>query len=342
MLYRAILISFLVSAFLAYLLVPLFERLVLLCRGKRGVASFVLTFGILAGLMSIIASLIPLFYQQMIEITRRLPIAFQYLVSVSDPIRNFLIESGVMRASAVDSLVNDINLLSNVGDHLRGILEKMWVSTPIVLGGVINVALIPIIFFFFLKDLPKIKEGFRSIIPDDLVHSFVDFNKRMDNTLKSVLKGQVIVALTLGVLYMIGLSMIGLEFGLAIGAVAGLCRIVPYLDVIVGVSLSLIVVMTKYTSFAQVIGIAVIFGVVQLIDGMMITPRVIGQRTGLNPVVIILTIIAFGDWFGFLGILLAVPILAVITAGIETIIPVYLKSPFFQGKGAPLEEERNI
>ena len=108
-------------------------------------------------------------------------------------------------------------------------------------------------------------------------------------------------------------------------------RVVPYLDVIVGASLSIIVVLGQGEGLSMIFGVFVVILIVQALDGMLITPRIIVEKAGLHPVVVIASVVAFGDWFGILGILFAVPSVAILLSIVQMAIPYYLNSPFFRG-----------
>ena len=330
--YRALLLSLIFSLILAYLLMPAQEWVSTQMAGRRGLSAIGLIAGLLLIIVTLVASIMPMIYHQLLEIIKRLPAAMQYLTAMGEPVKRFLVDADLVQPGTIESAVEDFNVLTQVGGQVKGIMEKMWASTPTLLGGVLTSALIPLLLFFILKDFPKLKKIVTAIIPYDLIDSFHHFEERANRKLRSVLKGQLIVAMILAVLYMIGLGIIGLEFGVAIGAAAGICRIVPYLDVLVGLSLSFVVILTKFTSIGQVIGVCLIFLVVQILDGTLITPKVVGGRAGLHPGVVIVSVIALGDWFGFVGVLMAVPIVALLNTLLESLTPIYLGSPFYLGE----------
>ena len=340
--YRALFLSLIFSLILAYLLMPIQEWIVSnLGGGRRGLSAISLIAGFLVLIITLVASIMPMIYHQLLEIIKRLPAAMQYLTTMGEPLKRFLVDSGLVEAGTIESAIEDFNILTQAGRQVKGIVEKMLESTPTLLGGVLNSALVPLLLFFILKDLPKLKKFVAVLIPHDLVGSFSHFAEQADKQLRTVLKGQLIVALILSVLYMIGLGIIGLEFGIAIGAVAGICRIVPYLDVLVGIALSFIVILTKFTGIGQVIGVCLIFLVVQILDGALITPRVVGGRAGLHPGIVIVSVVAFGDWFGFVGVLMAVPMVALINTLIENLAPIYLGSAFYEGQ-PPLAKSSEV
>jgi predicted PurR-regulated permease PerM len=146
-----------------------------------------------------------------------------------------------------------------------------------------------------------------------------------------VVRGHIKVALALSCLYSIGFSAIGLSAGVAIGITAGICRIIPYLDVVVGVTLGLTYIFTQQLPIAKVFYLVGVIGTVQLLDGAIITPKLIGERVGLHPLVVILTVIAASSQFGFWGVILAIPGAAVFKALYKLVLPVYRDSKWFTG-----------
>jgi predicted PurR-regulated permease PerM len=170
-----------------------------------------------------------------------------------------------------------------------------------------------------------------SIVPADIRHSTLELGRRLNAALSAVITGQFIIATTMGLIYMTGLGVIGLNSGVAIGAVAGVCRLVPYLDLIVGLSLSLIVILTDFTSWSQLIAMLSVFAAGQTFDGMFLTPKIIGNRVGMHPLVVIIAVITFADWFGLLGILMAMPLAAVCSIIVSELLKIYRASSFFRG-----------
>jgi predicted PurR-regulated permease PerM len=141
----------------------------------------------------------------------------------------------------------------------------------------------------------------------------------------------------LGLIYTIGLPSVGLEAGAAIGVVAGVCRIIPYVDVIVGGLLSAIVIIYTGASAFTAFGTVAIFAGAQTLDAILITPRVIGDRVGLHPLIVMLSVLSFGYWLGFYGVLLAIPLLALGKVTVDMFLPYYLNSAAYRPReeGAP-------
>lgn len=330
-LYRALLLSLSLSLFLSYLLAPLVDWVTERHPTRRHWVVALLILALLSLVAVLLASLLPEIYAQFIGILKLLPKALEFLIERFEPLKRMIVANGFMGLEEVDRAVAQFNPVRQVTGQIQGAMETLWSSTPLLLSSVVNFGLVPVLMFFILNDLPKLQASLKDLTPPDLrasVHHIID---RIDQTLRSVLKGQLMVALTLAVLYMAGLSAIQLKSGLAIGAIAGLCRVVPYLDVMVGISLSLIVIITQTSGFGQLIGVLIVFLVVQVVDGMIITPRIIGERAGLHPGVVIGSVIAFGDWFGFVGILIAVPVVAILKVLAQISFPYYRLTAFYAG-----------
>lgn len=334
--YQSLMVSLALSLFFTYLLAPLVRSLESRTHlGRMSSASLVLA-ALLAFLTVIVALLLPVIYREMMGLLRLLPQAFDYASGLVEPLKLYVVRRGWIELSTIEEVVREFSLFSQFTDQAQSALEKLWAATPTLLGGVLNVLLVPLLTFFLLTDLEVISGALRRLTPPDLRTSMNALRERVDRTLRSVLKGQVIVAFTLGVLYMIGFSLVGLQSALAIGAIAGVCRIVPYMDVVVGGLLSLVVIVTGTGGFAQAIGVLIVFVFVQSLDGMLITPRVVGERAGLHPGVVIASVLAFGDWFGVFGVLIAIPLVAIAVVVSREVAGAYFQSRFFlEGSGRP-------
>ncbi|MBF0440741.1 MAG: AI-2E family transporter [Oligoflexales bacterium] len=327
--YQSIMVSILFSIFLTYLLLPFTDWLEKKFRGRRALAVLAVVFGLISLLSILVASLLPVIYQEFLGILKLMPIAFDSFINRIEPFKEWLVKSGLIRLETINATIDEFYVMDQVTNQAKGALEKLWQTTPTLLGGALNLVLVPVQLFFLLKDYRRFKEFISELIPEDLQDSMSFFISKVDKTLKSVLKGQLIIAMTLGGLYMVGLSSVNLKSGLAVGAFSGVCRLVPYLDVILGLSLSLAIVVTEGAGFAQFMAVCMVFVIVQILDGMIITPRVIGERARIHPGIVILSIIAFGDWFGFFGVLIAIPLVSIIMVFLEILIPLYLSSSLY-------------
>jgi predicted PurR-regulated permease PerM len=234
-------------------------------------------------------------------------------------------------------VIAELGMLSRWPERVQGALGTIWSTAPGFLRLLVHSALIPIITFFLLKDAPLLKRQCLYLVPRDLEAPLLQILQKISLTLNQVIKGQLIVSMILAILYSVGLSIVGLKAGIVIGITAGICRFIPYLDVLVGGTLSLLVIIADYHDFQEIIKVAVVFVLVQAMDGAFITPRVIGERVGLHPMLVIVSVIAFSEIYGLWGAVLAIPLLAVAKVLWSVFREVYLSSSLYY---MPSEEGR--
>lgn len=330
--FKSILFAIIFSIVFTYLVRKPFQFIDRYTFGPRKLKAFLVVVFVVILISLIVSYLFPLIYFQVVEIIKRLPIAYEFIISKIEPIKNGIASLGYFDVKTLDSFIEGFNIFEHVSSQIKGAFNKLMTSTPTLMEGILNLALIPVFTFFAIANFPALNGFMGKLIPEDLHRSVKRLRRRVDKTLMAVIQGQVTVAMILSVLYMSGFYFISLRYAIAIGAIAGICRIVPYLDVIVGTSLSMVVIISHQTQgVEQVVGVGLVFLVVQLIDGMIITPRVIGDSTGLHPAIVIGSIFAFGDWLGFFGVLIAVPFMAILKSVLECLWPYYLKSPYYFG-----------
>ncbi|MBD9479572.1 AI-2E family transporter [Pseudoxanthomonas sp. PXM02] len=181
-----------------------------------------------------------------------------------------------------------------------------------VMAWVANLVLLPILTFYFLRDWDKLVERIAALVPRDHIATVTRLALESNEVLGAFLRGQFLVMLALGAIYAIGLSVVGLKVGLLVGIIAGLISFVPYLGTATGIVLGVIAALVQsggdWSLVAMVMGV---FVVGQMLEGYVLTPRIVGDRIGLHPVAVIFAIMAGGQLFGFLGMLLALPIAAI-------------------------------
>jgi predicted PurR-regulated permease PerM len=177
----------------------------------------------------------------------------------------------------------------------------------------INIALLPILAFYFLRDWDKLVERVAAVIPRKYIDTVSSLARESNDVLGAFIRGQILVMVALGVIYAAGLTLIGLKLGLLIGLVAGLISFIPYLGATTGVVLAVIAALLQAQGFdlKLMLGLAVTFTVGQLLESYVLTPRIVGDKIGLHPMAVIFAVMAGGQLFGFLGMLLALPVAAV-------------------------------
>ncbi|WP_339462702.1 AI-2E family transporter [Pseudomonas sp. EA_105y_Pfl2_R69] len=221
-------------------------------------------------------------------------------------------------------------------DILGMLLSKATASGLALLAWLANLMLIPVVSFYLMRDWDLMVAKLRSLLPRGREGLVVQLFSECHEVLGAFLRGQLLVMLALGVMYATGLMLIGLELGLLIGVLAGLASIVPYLGVVVGIGAALTAGLFQFgVDFYPLLGIAAVFVVGQMLEGMLLTPLLVGDRIGLHPVAVIFAIMAGGQLFGFTGILLALPVAAVIMVLARHLHDFYKQSDTY---GAPVEE----
>ena len=181
-----------------------------------------------------------------------------------------------------------------------------------VMAWVANLVLLPILTFYFLRDWDTLVERIAALVPRDHIATVTRLALESNEVLGAFLRGQFLVMLALGAIYAIGLSVVGLKVGLLVGIIAGLISFVPYLGTATGIVLGVIAALVQsggdWSLVALVMGV---FVAGQMLEGYVLTPRIVGDRIGLHPVAVIFAIMAGGQLFGFLGMLLALPVAAI-------------------------------
>jgi predicted PurR-regulated permease PerM len=190
---------------------------------------------------------------------------------------------------------------------------------------VLSLFLIPILTFYILRDWDSFMAHLSALIPDGQRETVHELARETDNVLSAFLRGQVLVMLALAIIYTLGLSLVGLKFAIAIGVVAGLVSFVPYLGFVFGIGLAGLTVALEPNPFWNLAGVVATFTIAQVIEGSLLTPKLVGDRIGLHPVLVIFAVAAGGQLFGFFGILLALPAAAVLSVLIRFAYHRYLK-----------------
>lgn len=201
---------------------------------------------------------------------------------------------------------------------------------------VINLALLPILAFYFLRDWDRLVERGAAVVPRAYIGTVSRLARESNDVLGGFIRGQFLVMLALGAIYATGMSIIGLNLGLLIGIIAGLISFIPYLGATTGIVLALLaaIVQAQGLDLKLLIGVGVVFTVGQLLESYVLTPRIVGDKIGLHPVAVIFAVMAGGQLFGFLGMLLALPVAAVANVLLRYAHEQYTGSDFYAGERA--------
>jgi predicted PurR-regulated permease PerM len=219
-------------------------------------------------------------------------------------------------------------LLQSVQTLLAGIVTR----TVGVVGFVAHFLLFAVVGVYLLKDFNKVTAKARELIPSAYKEPALRVVLKVDANLRGFFRGQITVCTILAVIYSVGLSIVGVPFALLIGLVGGYGQIVPYLGTASGIVLAAVLALVEFADLVHPLGAIGVFVVGQLLEGTVISPKIMGDRIGLHPVVIILAILTFAQLLGFLGIILAVPLAAVLKVLVGETVAHYKQSNLFLSK----------
>jgi len=317
-----VLTPFVAAALLAYIGDPLADRLqrFKLPRTLAVVVVFLLTFTVLALLVVLVG---PLIRTQVSALLAALPglllqVEQVWLPSVSAWLN---IETG----DDVGIGAFLANYSEMAGTWGAKVLVSVSKSGGAVAAAVLSLFLVPILTFYLLRDWDTIMSHIGALIPLRQRETVVKLARDTDEVLGAFLRGQLLVMLALSVIYSLGLGLVGLKFAIAIGVVSGLVSFIPYLGFVFGIGLAALTVALEPNPLWQMIGVVATFTIAQLLEGSILTPKLVGDRIGLHPVLIIFAIVAGGQLFGFFGILLALPAAAVLSVMVRFAYDRYLK-----------------
>jgi predicted PurR-regulated permease PerM len=306
-----ILTPFLTAALLAYLGDPLADRLESwkLSRTLSVTTVFLVIFLVI---VVFFLFLLPVLETQVKLFISKLPAYLDWAVNVLAPYlqEHFHVDTSVLEVDKIKAVI--VAHWQETGGFIRNAIQTISKSGFVVLGWVANLALIPIITFYLLRDWDRMVAYIDDLLPRSRAPLIERLARESDDVLGAFLRGQLMVMLALAVIYSLGLSLVGLEFALLIGLIAGVVSFVPYLGLIVGVTIAGSAVLFQTQDVFDLFWVLAVFGVAQVIEGTLLTPLLVGERIGLHPVAVIFSVLAGGQLFGFFGILLALPVAAVL------------------------------
>ena len=214
-------------------------------------------------------------------------------------------------------------------NFLSGILGNIGQSSATLLTVLANLVLIPVVTFYLLRDWDRLVENIDGLIPIRHQTRIRLLASECHIVLKAFIRGQLLVMLALAIMYSTGLMVVGLDLALIIGISAGLASIIPYMGFIIGLGAALLAAVFQFPDWLPIVGVIVVFGVGQMIESMVLTPLLVGDRIGLHPVAVIFALMAGGQLFGFVGMLIALPVAAVIMVILRHLHGDYMGSDFY-------------
>ena len=306
-----VLTPFLISALLAYLGDPLVDRLeAFRVRRTLGVvAVFAAMF--IAALLSLVV-LLPMLEQQATSLIQGIP---QGLESLQEKIAPRL--ASVLGADVIEFDIPAVR--QAIVDHWRQggtvvgeLISHISRSGQFLMGWLAYLLLIPVVTFYLLRDWDHLVDAVHGLLPKRIEPVVSKLAGEIDAVLAEFLRGQLTLMAALAAIYTVGLWMVGLDLAVFIGMLAGIVSFVPYLGVIVGILVAGFAAFIQFQDVFHLLGVSIVFGLGQLLEGFVLSPILVGDRIGLHPVAVIFAVMAGGQLFGFFGVLLALPVAAVI------------------------------
>ncbi|MDR1025892.1 MAG: AI-2E family transporter [Lactobacillus sp.] len=326
---RSVLLPFVTGIVIGYLFDPFaakFEKLGL----SRTLATCLVLFICLIILVPAVIILISVVNEQLGKFITDIPRYTAALYKKFEPVLMNLkddfpsLDPEKIRAYLHDNASNSLKIAGNV-------LRKVISSGFAIVNLVSLLIITPVVAFYMLRDWRRFIKKIDSLLPRDSKDTIRKIAKDIDKTIAGFIRGQLSVCVILGTFYSTGLYFVGLELGVLIGFIAGIISFIPYIGSITGFVVSVCVALAQFDSYTPVIWVVVVFGVGQFLEGNFLTPKLVGDSVGLHPVWVMFALLAGGVLLGFLGLMIAVPVAAIIGVLIRYTIDNYKKSSLYLG-----------
>ncbi|MFK8067691.1 MAG: AI-2E family transporter [Gammaproteobacteria bacterium] len=323
-----VLTPFLISALLAYLGDPLVDRLEAR-KFSRTLGVVVVFFVMLLISVILLLVMIPLLEKQIAVLIIKIPEALDYFQNNLLPrIAEFAgFETPTLDTSAFKRAV--IGNWESLGGAMGGVFGKLTDSGLRVVNWLAFLVLIPVVTFYLLRDWDLLIERIHDLLPRRLENTVTRLAKECDEVLAEFFRGQLSVMMVLTLIYTVGLMFVGLDVALLIGMISGVVSFVPYLGFIVGIVAASVAALMQFNDAIHLVYVGIVFGIAQALEGMVLSPLLVGDRIGLHPVAVIFAVMAGGQLFGFVGVLLALPVAAVIVVILRHWHELYKESDFY-------------
>lgn len=306
-----VLLPFVFAATLAYLTDPLVERMQRHGKIPRTLGVVIVFLVVLSLLTLILFYLIPALIHQLTNLIQALPGIIEWMQ------QNLLVKLAALGFSPEQLNIETIK--ATLSSHMKEATKVasmlgnfLFASSMSLFAGIMQFLIIFVVTFYLLRDWPKILVASKSLIPKPYVTKTVQLVKKCDELLATFLRGQLVVMAVLAVYYTIGLALVGVRFSLLLGFLIGLLSVVPYLGSILGFAIAIAVTLVQFHEWLPIIGVIVLFGIGHILEGMVLTPLLIGDKLGLHPVAVIFAVLAGGQLMGMVGVIIALPIAAIL------------------------------
>ena len=322
---------FAVASVLAYALTPLVDRIDALGNGRvpRVVAVVLVELLFILALAGLVLMTVPILAKELPLIREQFPVL---LDTLDRTLRPWLAEYGIQVSLDVASLKAQVlkYLNANYEETFHSLLPSLKLGGGVALTVVFNAVLIPVALFYLLMDWDRFIAKLLELVPPRTRPQVDSFTHEADLVLGQYLRGQLLVMLIMAVFYSTGLALFGLDLALPIGFFTGLAMFIPYVGFGIGLGLATLAGLLQFMSVKALVMVAVVYGIGQVIEGFFVTPRLVGKRIGLHPLAVIFALLAFGQLFGFVGVLVALPASAVLLVAMRRLREGYMASKLYQ------------
>ena len=327
-----VLAPFIVAAVLAYALTPLVDRLDRLGRGRvpRVIAVIVVELLLILALLGLVLMVVPVMAKEAPLIREQLPFLFDNLNATLAPwLEKWGIRISLDLASVKGQLLT--YLTANFENAMSSVFSSIKVGGGVALIAVGYLVLVPVALFYLLLDWKQVVRRVLELVPPRARPGVDSFTTEADEVLGQYLRGQLLVMLSMALFYSVGLSLFGLDLAVPIGVFTGLAMLVPYVGFGIGLCLATLAGLLQFEPARAFLMVAVVYGSGQVVEGFFLTPRFVGSRIGLHPLAVIFALLAFGQVFGFVGVLIALPASAVLLVAVRRLRSGYISSRLYLG-----------
>ncbi|WP_374433851.1 AI-2E family transporter [Inhella sp.] len=323
-----VLSPFVAAAVLAYALDPLVDRLAR--RMPRVLAVVLVEVVVILLLLAVVLLIVPILSKELPLLKAQIPALAARLNEQLAPLLQRWGLSASLDVAAIKEFVIK-HLGANADDIAGALLGSVRIGGSLLLALIGNLVLIPVVLFYLLLDWPQLRERVWALVPPRARESAASFMGEADEMLGHYLRGQLLVMGALALYYTVALAIAGFDLALPLGVFTGLAVFVPYVGFGLGLVLTVLAAALQFTSWYGLLAVAAVFGIGQLLESFVLTPRLVGERIGLSPLMVIFVLLAFGHLLGFVGILVALPLSAVGLVALKRAHHSYLASGLYRG-----------
>lgn len=331
-LFSGILLPFVAGMALAYLLDPIARRAERLGIG-RAVSALIVVTVVIVALVIVVMATAPILADQFLDFFDKLPGYFTRLQKlISDPSRPWLAKTFGGRLSDPGDSVS--GLVAQTSGYIGTFLASLWSGGRAVFSVLSLLIITPVVAFYLLCDWGLVVETVDGWIPLPHRDAVRGLARDIDNAIAGFVRGQAVICLILAAFYAIGLTLTGLNFGFLIGLMTGVLSFIPYVGCLTGFLIAAVVAIAQFwPEWMPMAMVVLVFLIGQALEGYVLSPNLVGAKVGLHPVWMMFALIAFGYLFGFVGLLIAIPLAATIGVLIRFALRKYVESPIYTGGG---------